>query len=1201
MAAPEIATAYISVIPSMRDVPGLLRSGFVGPSGDAGGAAGNAAGQGFASRLGPAMKAGVAAAAAAAGAALVYGVTQAIDRGRIQNRLQAQLGATRQDAERFGDVAGQLYAKGITENFQQGADAVRQVMSGGLAPPDATIAQLEEIAGTMTDVSNTFGYDMEWMGKSVSAMLRNDMAGSATEALDAITYGLQNLGPNAEDLLETFQEYSVQLRTLGLDAEESLGLFQQGLQAGARDTDIVADALKEFAIRAVDMSTTSREAYEILGLSATEMEAQIMQGGEGATAGLQLVLDKLREMGPTTEREAAAVGLFGTQAEELNDALFALDPSHAVQVLGDVGGAAAELGDTLHQGPGHEIEVFRRRLETELVDFAGNTVIPALTDVANFFQDDLAPAISSGASAVGDAASGAWGWLTDIPAVSGLQDDVAGAVTELGNLGPAFEGAGTTVQDTFLPAMRSAGDYISDQLEPVIGTVADFAQSHLVDAFSDMAGRIGDFGAKLWPVSRAIMTFQGAIVAVVLWLTSKLAPVLGWLAGPIFDAFQKGITATLTPIGWLVDAVTAVGRGAIWLWEAVQPGGAILNALADAAGWCADVVRSIGDAFAAMWRTAQPVLSTAWTVIKNVFTAIVVGAITPLVAAIGGIGTAAWALWEFAIKPAVDSIGDAFLWLYSHAVKPAADGVGSAVRWLNETIIQPAFRGILSAADALERGFDATFTAIGDVIDGTWRNVIQPSFRAVHGGFEFLRDGAVWFRDSVVGPVWDWIADKTDWLWDKGIRPSFDAIKDGVDAVADAFEGAKDMIGDAWEGIKSLVATPVKWVIDTVYNNGIRRLWNTVAGAVGASELGRISFEYADGGILPGYTPGRDVHVAALSGGEAVMRPEWTRAVGPEYVHSMNALAKSQGVAGVRSAMGGGLPAFADGGIIGSIGNALGSAVDWARETGAGWIGDRLRDLIDGIASRIPGADTGWGQLIARVPGAFVGKITDFISGREADAGGTWRKPLGSPIGTRYGVAGRMWASGRHTGTDFPAPTGTAIKAVADGIVSAVGNGGPYGRHMRLAHPGGYQSFYAHMSATLRSVGQAISRGETIGRVGSTGNSTGPHLHLEAFRNGQRINPESLFDNGGWLQPGAQLTRNETGRPEPVLTSQQWSDISSLAAGGAAGLRPGDRLILSVDGRREFEAYVDGRAESAAERTITTTLARPAGIGRRHV
>ena len=89
-----------------------------------------------------------------------------------------------------------------------------------------------------------------------------------------------------------------------------------------------------------------------------------------------------------------------------------------------------------------------------------------------------------------------------------------------------------------------------------------------------------------------------------------------------------------------------------------------------------------------------------------------------------------------------------------------------------------------------------------------------------------------------------------------------------------------------------------------------------------------------------------------------------------------------------------------------------------------------------------------------------------------------------------------------HDGTDFPAPTGTPILATANGIVIKAGWGGDYGNMVEVRHPNGYITRYAHAQELSVQVGQAVKKSQVIGKSGSTGRSTGPHLHYEIFREG---------------------------------------------------------------------------------------------------
>ncbi|MFD4628358.1 transglycosylase family protein [Streptomyces sp. NPDC058284] len=105
--------------------------------------------------------------------------------------------------------------------------------------------------------------------------------------------------------------------------------------------------------------------------------------------------------------------------------------------------------------------------------------------------------------------------------------------------------------------------------------------------------------------------------------------------------------------------------------------------------------------------------------------------------------------------------------------------------------------------------------------------------------------------------------------------------------------------------------------------------------------------------------------------------------------------------------------------------------------------------------------------------------------------------PVGASPSTPYRAAGGSWSKGYHTGVDFPVSTGTSVKSVAAGRVVSAGWGGSYGYQVVIRHADGKYSQYGHLSALSVRAGQQVGAGQRIARSGSTGNSTGPHLHFE--------------------------------------------------------------------------------------------------------
>lgn len=903
---PTVGYATLQVIPSVRGIGNEIRQQLIGPAGDAGGDAGQAAGDGLKDKL----KKGALVAGAAAGALLVAGIAKAIDQANITSKLQAQLGATGKDAARYGKVAGQLYSQGITESFEQGAEVIRSVVNAGLVPPDATNRQLQSIAAQMSDVANTFGTDMSMQTQAVSALMKNKLAPDAKGALDVITVGMQKLGPNAEDLLETFQEYPVQLKKLGLDAKTSLGLFRQGLQGGARDTDIIADAFKEFSIRSIDMSDGSRAAYKSLGLSAKDMERQIGKGGESARKGLDTVLDRLRSMKDPVKREATAVGLFGTQAEDLGTALFALDPSKATDAFGKVSGAAEGLGKTLHSGPSHEIEVFTRGLEQAFVGVIGGQVLPILATVGSWINSNVLPPLSAMTTVVG---------ATLVPVLSALWTAGSEVVGWLQDMGTWLIPIGILVAGFTLAVIAQGVS---------VGITSG--------VFAVYRGVILAWTAVQRGATLAQLAFNAVMNAnpVILVITALLA-----LGAALVVAYQKSETfrrivqtawrgiQTAAQIAWtmvlqpvfaaIVTAATAVGDAAVWLWQTIL----------------------------------QPVFAAIGLAARILFAIVVTAVLTPIVLAFQIVSAAAVALWTYGIQPAFQAIAGLAVWLWQTILQPvvgfvvgAIQGLGVIAMWLWQKIFQPVFQGIGGLAVIWWDGMKVIFGAVRDFITGPLAGTFQ------------------WLWHKVIEPVWKGISAAISLAWETGIKPVFDLVSAGVDVVRQAFRTAVDAIGTIWKEIEEKTKVPVQFVVDTVYNNGIRKVWNTVAGFVGLDKLDEVKL--ASGGRTSGGVPGKDSIPALMMADEFVVKRSSARSVGfgaLDYINRTGQLPPAP-------------QRFADGGIVGTATDYLtnpGKA--WNKATG--WIREKIKEI----------GSSKWASALAKIPlkmlSGLKGKIGDAVTG----------------------------------------------------------------------------------------------------------------------------------------------------------------------------------------------------------------------------
>ncbi len=1009
--------------------------------GDAGGDAGQAAGGGLKDKL----KVGAAAAGAAAGALLVAGISEAMEQANITSTLQAQLGTTDKVAAAQGKVAGKLYSSGVADSFQDAAEAIKSVVQAGLAPPGTTNSQLQAIAAKASDVAHIFGQDLGGVTNAVSQMMRTGLAKNSDEAFDLITRGFQSGADKGGDFLDTLNEYGTQFRKAGLDGATGIGLINQALRAGARDGDIAADAIKEFSIRAVDGSKTSAEGFKALGLNATDMAGKFAKGGASANGVLDLTLDKLRGIKDPVKQAQIATQLFGTQAEDLGKALFAMDPSSAATGLGKIGGAAVKAGQAIHSGPSHEIEVFTRTLKQGFVTFIGGKVLPAVSLLAHGLNTFLLPPLR-----------------------------IVGAV----------------VAATLLPALVSLWK----------GGVA------VVDWLRDM-------GTWLIPVTIAVAGFTAAILA------------------------QQIATAAVT-------AVFAIYRGAILAWTTVQKGATIAQAAFNAVMNANPIILVI---------TAIVALGVALVVAykkSETFRAIVQ-------AAFQGIKTVAMAVYNWFAGP--------FVSFFTKTV-PAA--FGTVVSWVKAN--WPWLLGALTGPVGLATVF----------IIKHWDQV-----RSAFGA------GWTWIKTNVLFPVRDFFT-KTIPGWATTLK----------DRLVGAFDGARAGIKTAWDKIRGIVRAPIQYVVDVVYNNGVRGVWNLVAGAFGAPKLP--AYKFASGGVLPGYTPGRDVHLAAVSGGEAVMRPEWTRAVGPGYVNSMNAAARSGGVGAIRRMVQGGMPAFADGGIFGWVKGAASKGVDLVK-SGASWLKDGIREsalaglnkVVKPLIDKIAGSASLYRTMITGIPKRMISTILGFSgqADKKLSAAGIGGGGFASALNWARAQNGKpyVWGGVGPAGFDCSGFMG-AIENVIRGMrpnsrrwaTGAFGSSGPAGWVRNARSPfmiGITNAGVGHTAGTLNGV-NVESRGGDGVVVGKSARGYNASLFTSHWGLQTR-----KYDSGGWLQPGATQAVNATGRPEAVLTASQWR-VMSAAASRPTGLQPGDRVYFVVDGQ-EFAGYVDtradGRVQAGHERLIS--------------
>ena len=229
------------------------------------------------------------------------------------NHLAAATGATGEEMVALNDAMETVYANNYGEDMQDVADTVALVNRN---LKDIPTEQIDEAAQAAISLRDAFGYGVEESTRAAAAIEKN-FGTAAEDAFSLIAAGAQNGLDYSGELIDTINEYSSQFSKLGFTADGMFNLLQSGADSTAWNLDKVGDAIKEFSIRSIDGSDSTREAFQALGYNAGEMMGVFAAGGDAANEAFFDVLDTLMDVDNEVKRDAMGVALFGTMWEDL--------------------------------------------------------------------------------------------------------------------------------------------------------------------------------------------------------------------------------------------------------------------------------------------------------------------------------------------------------------------------------------------------------------------------------------------------------------------------------------------------------------------------------------------------------------------------------------------------------------------------------------------------------------------------------------------------------------------------------------------------------------------------------------------------------------------------------------------------------------------------------------------------------------------
>lgn len=866
------------------------------------------------------------------------------DMGAIWTKVAANQKVTTEELNQLQDRGLGLLTD-IQKKYNVTADEARKMISEGkVSFEDFAEIMESKVGGAAQEMGDTFGGSAANMRASLSRLgetflkpgfaLAPVVFKGITEGVDAVNAKMK---PLVEEISERLMPYAERIaQTIGPMIVKTADLVGEGFVRLTGGVKVAANHIGRFV--------------EGVQVAAREVK-EAFQGGDWGFGQLAEVFGE-----SNAKHIVNAAASLGSAFREVKD--FA---TGVVDILwkGDYTGLPFGLGeDSAFVDHLFAIREHAISLGDSVSDFLGS-----VGDLARALWDSVGPlaaALWESLKAVGEVV------FTLVAPAIGL---LTGLFTDTDK---SAEGASKNGVTLFLDSIKFVTDSVTwladNVLTPTVRLIGDlagkFAESQVaVDLFKASLAAVGTaYAAAKIPSmvsGMASLAVQAGKAAVNLGRMAAASVVKG------VGALVKGIkgargamvalnTAMVAnPIMAVAAAIAAVTAGLVYFFTKTETG---KKMWADFTGFVSEKFTALADGARATWDSVtkfftegynnyvKPVFEGFVEVGKWAFQIIATAVLTPLVLAWEALAWAFKGAYDNIIKPVIDGFASAMTWLYDNAVRPIIDFVVG--KW-NELVSSFQTGWVLVRA---------VFDFFGQKAQELWATYVSPVFQAIADGWNFMA-GMVqvgWWliRDEVFGrfaegisslwqnyvsPVTDWIAAKWDWLKtmmivvkDAVVGIVFAKIEEGLDKLKSSFQLAVDGIRFIWDQVKAITAKPARFVVETVYNNGIRKAWGMVARFTGLdplpeADLGHLG-AYASGGVLPGYTPGRDIYNMIdpktglrvdLGGGEAIMRPEFTAVVGKDSIDALNRAARQGGKAGVAKMLGEGAQfAYARGGVF---------------------------------------------------------------------------------------------------------------------------------------------------------------------------------------------------------------------------------------------------------------------------------------------
>nr|WP_256521738.1 phage tail tape measure protein [Halobacillus sp. A5] len=641
-------------------------------------------------------------------------------------------------------------------NFGESFDDIGKAMGTVRSATKLTGKELELATQNAIMLRDSFDWEVDESMKAVRVMM-TEFEYSSEEAFTVLAQGRQELGSTADDLLETFNEYSGAFSDLGFNGEEAMNMISNSVESGARNTDVAADAVNEFSTRIKDGSDTTRDALQTAGLNADEIMTKFDKGGEDGREAFQQVTEAIHGIGSASEQEQAAVGLFGTLAEDVG--------VEAVLALGDIEGQADKTANTLESMSEVKYDTVGEALKGMGKSFQVDVLVP--------LQDKIMPAVNSGINKVAEWAGVAKDVIGDLFSGDSATDILKKYGLKADNFKPAIDG---------MKLLQESLSKIRDNAIPVLKQVYQAVKEALIN---------------VWPVVKPALI---SIVSFIGGQVQKITEFWNTNGSQILAAAENAFNGIMTVIQFVMPLVLGIIKS---IWGNIQ--GVINGALNIIMGLVKTFTGLFTGDFSKMWEGVKQLFFGAvefiWNFVQLTFFGKILG------------GAKAFIL---AFRSSFASMWQAVVSLFKGNATSALNHVRAAWSTISSatskvfTSIWTFLKDTWSSVVTLVRG---TVSTLRTVFSAGWKVISTNTTKTFQGVWSFLQ--SIWNKViKFIGGVLDSLFNG----FSKGFRRIYDTTKSVFNSVWDFLKGIWNTVSDFISGRVSNIFNRVKETWNSVYS-----------------------------------------------------------------------------------------------------------------------------------------------------------------------------------------------------------------------------------------------------------------------------------------------------------------------------------------------------------------------------------------------